>query len=161
MKKNLVFNAAIVAAFLLCVFCSSSIFAQRYLTERKPDLVLKSVSVKRSPADAGQLLISYSIQNIGDETALEFNDVVGIRLESSNKLNQPGVLHNWVPQANRADLNTGKKELKPGETLTGSTLIPFIEQDNLISLRVSLDINNDFYESKKENNSLITAFIRK
>jgi len=158
MKLKFIFNAATLAVVLVSLFCTQQAVAQRYLTERRPDVVLLAASVKKVNAD--QLNVIWSIKNIGEATAVEFGNLVALNVETSGKANTTGEVHNWVLRGSRLPLNISKTELKVGETLSGNTLIPYIEQE-LVSLRLTLDFNDDFYELKKENNTIVTQLVVK
>lgn len=147
------------ATFVVAFLClASESFGQRYLSEKKPDLSLISATVKREGTD--QLNVIWSIKNTGDGTAADISDLVSLNVESSAKPNRAGEAHTWILRGNQLPLGNGKRELKPGETVSGSSLIACSAQD-LVSLRVSLYIEQENYELKKENNSLVTLLVGK
>ena len=152
------FNSIPTAIALICLFSTGNLFAQRYLSEKRPDLVLLGTSVKRVNTD--QLNVIWSIKNVGEATATGIDNLVALNLESSNKPNRAGETHNWVSRGSGLALNTSKKELKPGEIVSGSSLVSCSAKD-LVSLRVSLYIEQDnlAVDVNKENNSIIAILI--
>lgn len=159
MKLKFFFSTSALLAMFLSFFPGSNLSAQRYLTERKPDLVLLAVTAKKEGVN--QLNVIWSIQNQGDAPAQEVDKLLSFVLEGSTRPNKPGENHNWVLKQERVALNVSQPELKPGEILRGSTLLPYIEQENLVSYRVTINVNDDFYESKKDNNTLVTQLVGK
>jgi CARDB len=153
------FSSTATLILIATLFLGNNLLAQRNLPEKKPDLVLLAVSVKKESTD--QLNVIWSIQNQGDVAALEVDKLLSFIIEGSNKPNSPSANHIWEPKLGRVALNLSKTELKPGEILRGNTILPYIEQENLVSLRVSIDVNDDFYELKKDNNTLVTQLVGK
>ncbi len=153
------FVSTTALALFASLFFSNTLAAQRYLTEKKPDLVLLAVTAKKEGID--QLNVIWSIQNQGDATALNIDKLIFFNVEGSTKPNRAGETHNWILTQNRLALNLSKQELKPGEIIKGNTLLPYIEQENLVSYRVTIDVNDDFYELKRDNNSLVTLLVGK
>ena len=158
MKQTFSFSATTLIIALLCICNINKARAQRYLSEKRPDLVLTAVKVQKEGVD--QLNVIWSIKNTGDATATEFDNLVALNVESSNKAVRAGVANDWVLRGNRLPLNISKKELKAGETISGSCLISCSAQD-LVCLRVSIDLENEFYELQKGNNTLVTLLVGK
>jgi hypothetical protein len=156
MKKQPMFQLLFSLAALLCT--SASAHAQRYLSERRPDLSLVSATVKR--VDENHLNVIWSIKNVGDATAVNVDQLVALNLESSSKPNRTGEAHQWIARANAVPLVGAKKELKVNEITTGNCTIACSEKD-LVSLRLSLYIEQDNYENRVDNNALITLLVGK
>lgn len=158
MKHYLSFKSLTLIVALLSIAGINKSFAQRYLSEKKPDLALVSVTAKKEGYD--QLNVIWSVKNVGDAPAKEFDNLVTLNVESSDKAIKAGVNPNWVPRGNRISLGSSKKELLPGETVSGSCWVPCAAQD-VVCLKVSLDTDSSVQEIQKGNNSQVTQLVGK
>lgn len=160
---KLQFSLGAFAPTLLLFFLAGlgNVNAQRYLSERKPDLTVVSTTIKKDGVD--QLNVIWSIKNLGDADArlvgLNREPLVSYLVEGSNKKEAAGVAHQWREVSRNVPLVCSKEILKPGESVSGTFRLPYIEQESLVSYRLSLETESALQEQKKENNSIIAILI--
>ncbi|GEM_PF-2759403 len=161
MKLHFSFSTSVLIIAFFCLANLSETKAQRYLTEKRPDLALISATVKKNGTD--QLNVIWSIKNNGDADAqllgANREPLVSYLIEGSGKKEARGVQHTWREVSRSIALECEKSVLKPGEVASGSFALPYIEQESLVSYRFSLDPNNVLAELKKDNNSIIAVLI--
>lgn len=156
--KILMFNstAAILAAF---IGLTATLSAQS--GSRTPDLVITACKVQKTAKD--ELNVIWSITNRGtaDAQLLGANNeqLVSYQVEGSSKKEAAGVRHTWQTLVNTGSISTDKKILKPGESLSIQSILPHVEQDNLVSYRVTLTTDRLQTDGKKDNNSIIAILI--
>ncbi|MBL7827970.1 MAG: hypothetical protein JNJ57_15175 [Saprospiraceae bacterium] len=146
---------------LLFVFLGNSGFAQRYLTEKRPDLVLTKITAKRD--NSNQLFVIWSIQNAGNATAklvgLNRESLITLAVDASDKKDDPNVQHNWSAIAESVNITPVKDELLPGETITGNCKVdvPSGAWDKLVCIRTTIEAKDDLSELIRENNIKIAG----
>lgn len=147
---------AFSALALILTFSCSSAFAQSS-TGKKPDLVTTSLKLQR--LSKTELNVIWTIRNAGDGDArlvdLNRQPLVSYLVEGTGKREITAGTQ-WALVSNNVPILSEKTVLKPGESVSGSFSLPYVEQDNLVSYRFQLDPINVVEELKKENNTFIS-----
>ena len=154
MKSNAFKGILLVIAFFTCLVQSAN--AQRYLSERFPDLKVVKITAKRDTENG--LTVIWSIQNVGEGTAkllgANKEPLVTFSLDVSDKSATANQQHNWQQLSSDILLEAGKKELLPGEILDGNFKldVPAGAWSKLVAIRVGVDSGNQLHEAVRENN---------
>ncbi|MCC6726305.1 MAG: hypothetical protein IT258_17490 [Saprospiraceae bacterium] len=128
-------------AKLLALVCFAMLFAQSAFSQEDGELQdnLRFVSLKATKQRNGLVSYAWSIRNDGSKsvplTDLKGNSLVSYAVEGSSKREAETNADFQLVQEN-VPLNCGKRELKPGETASGSFTLP--SQKELVSYRVSV-----------------------
>jgi hypothetical protein len=159
MKQKNSFQMLCLTVSMLLALGSQHAFAQnRFVAGKKPDLVLQSVAAKKEGSD--KLNVTWTVKNVGDAPVKEFDNLVTLNVESSDKAIKAGVTQNWAPRGNRISLGSSKKEILPGETVSGNCWVSCATQD-VACLKVSLDTGDIEQETQKGNNIQVTQLVGK
>lgn len=156
-------SQTISIAKLLALFCFAMLFTQSAFSQEGSELQdLRFISLKASKQRNGLVSYAWSIRNDGSKTVqltdLKGNPLVSYAVEGSSK-REPFDNADFQLVQENVPLNCGKRELKPGETATGTFTLP--SQKELASYRVSV-MNSLLPYIEQENlrtNSIIAILI--
>jgi hypothetical protein len=128
-------------AKLLALICFAMLFMQSAFSQEDGELQdnLRIVSLKATKQRNNLVSYAWSIRNDGQKTAAlvdtKGNPLVSYAVEGSSK-REPFDNADFELVQENVPLNCGKRELKPGETVSGSFTLPATK--DLVSYRVSL-----------------------
>ncbi len=128
-------------AKLLALVCFAMLFAQSAFSQEDGELQdnLRFVSLKATKQRNGLVSYAWSIRNDGSKTVpltdLKGNPLVSYAVEGASKREAETNADFQLVQEN-VPLNCGKRELKPGESVSGTFTLPATK--DLVSYRLSL-----------------------
>ncbi|MCC6726303.1 MAG: hypothetical protein IT258_17480 [Saprospiraceae bacterium] len=162
MKTNRFFILSLMAAFAVLFFCSqaNAQSTRANLSKRdtensrvQPDLAL--ISCKTSWLGNGIVNVEWTVRNDGKGNcpliSKEGSSLVSYTVDGTGDKNANAQAGNWLKLQENTPLDAPTKELAPGDTATGNFTFDTEGKKELVSYRVSLEIDNGI-DQKRENN---------